>query len=62
MFVWMSGFQNLLEHTDFNMFVDDWTSANESPALLCLFKNHRLTIEKVYIYISLKQLGHFKGN
>ena len=23
MFVWMSGFQNLLAHTDFNMFVDE---------------------------------------
>ena len=31
MFVWMSGFQKSLEHTDFNMFVDEWTSANESP-------------------------------
>ena len=33
MFVWMSGFHNPLAHTHFNMFVDDWTSANESPAL-----------------------------
>ena len=32
MFVWMSGFQNLLIHTHFDMFVDEWTSANESPA------------------------------
>ena len=31
MFVWMSGFQKSLAHTDFNMFVDQWTSANESP-------------------------------
>ena len=31
MFVWTSGFQKSLAHTDFNMFVDDWTSANESP-------------------------------
>ena len=23
MFVWTSGFQNLLAHTDFNMFVDE---------------------------------------
>ena len=32
MFVWMSSFHNPLIHTDFNMFVDEWTSANESPA------------------------------
>ena len=31
MFVWMSGFQKLLAHTDFNMFVDEWMSANKSP-------------------------------
>ena len=30
MFVWMSGFQKSLANTDFNMFVDEWTSANES--------------------------------
>ena len=30
MFVQTSGFQKSLAHTDFNMFVDDWTSANES--------------------------------
>ena len=30
MFVWMSGFHNPLAHTHFNMFVDEWTSANES--------------------------------
>ena len=24
-------FHNPLAHTDFNMFVDEWTSANESP-------------------------------
>ena len=32
MFVWTSDFQKSLAHTDFNMFVDEWTSANESPA------------------------------
>ena len=31
MFVWTSGFHNPLAHTHFNMFVDEWTSANESP-------------------------------
>ena len=31
MFVWTSGFQNPLAHTHFNMFVDEWMSANESP-------------------------------
>ena len=31
MFVWMSGFYNPLAHTYFNMFVDEWTSANDSP-------------------------------
>ena len=31
MFVWTSGIQKSLAHTDFNMFVDKWTSANESP-------------------------------
>ena len=34
MFVWTSGFQKSLAHTDFNMFVDEWTSANESPVYL----------------------------
>ena len=33
MFVWMSGFQNLLAHTHFDMFVDEWTSANKTPGL-----------------------------
>ena len=31
MFVWTSGFHNPLAHTHFNMFVDEWTNANESP-------------------------------
>ena len=31
MFVWTSGVQNLLAHTHFDMFVDKWTSSNESP-------------------------------
>ena len=33
MFVWTSGFQKSLAHTDYNMFVDEWTSANESPGI-----------------------------
>ena len=32
MFVWTSGFYNPLAHTHFNIFVDEWTSAKESPA------------------------------
>ena len=31
MFVWTSGFQKSLAYTDFNMFVDEWTSVNKSP-------------------------------
>ena len=31
MFVWTSGSHNPLAHTHFNMFVDEWTSANKSP-------------------------------
>ena len=31
MFLWTSGFQNPLVHTDFDMFVDELTSVNESP-------------------------------
>ena len=31
MFVWTSGFQNPLAHTDFNLFVDEWMSANKKP-------------------------------
>ena len=31
LFVWMSGFHNPLVHADFNMFVDEWMSANKSP-------------------------------
>ena len=33
MFVWTSGFHYPLIHTDFNMFVDEWTTANESPGI-----------------------------
>ena len=33
MFVWTSGFQKSLAQTEFNMFLDEWTSANESPAV-----------------------------
>ena len=33
MFVWMSGFQNSLAHTHFNMLVGEWTSATESPVV-----------------------------
>ena len=33
MFVWTSGFQKSHAHTDFNMFVDEWRSANESPCI-----------------------------
>ena len=36
MFVWTSGFQKSLAQTEFNMFLDEWTSANESPGLLSL--------------------------
>ena len=35
MFVWTSDFQNPLAHTHFNTFEDEWTSANESPAVRC---------------------------
>ena len=39
MFVWTSGFQKSLAHTDFNMVVE-WTSANESSAIASIiFKN-----------------------
>ena len=31
MFVWTSGVQKSLANTDFNMFVDEWMSANECP-------------------------------
>ena len=31
MFVWTSGFKKSLAQTEFNMFLDEWTSANESP-------------------------------
>ena len=37
MFVWTSGFQKSLAQTEFNMFLDEWTSANERPECLCLF-------------------------
>ena len=32
MFLWASGFQKSLAQTDFNLFVDEWTSSNERPA------------------------------
>ena len=45
MFVWTSGFQKSLAHTDFNMFVDEWTSANESPGVFTNSQNsHALLI------------------
>ena len=36
MFVWTVGFQNPLVHTDFNMFVDELTSVNEIPVIMCV--------------------------
>ena len=48
MFVWMSGFQKSLHHTDFNMFVDEWTSANESPVfgkMICMFSQINQSIQ-----------------
>ena len=33
MFLWMSTFQNSLMHTDFNMFVDEVTSADENLSI-----------------------------
>ena len=33
MFVWVNGFQKSLVHQDFDMFVDEWTSVNETPVL-----------------------------
>ena len=33
MFVWTSGFQKSLAHSDFNMFVDEWMSASKSLAV-----------------------------
>ena len=33
MFVGMSDFQHSLAQPHFNMYVDEWTSANESPEL-----------------------------
>ena len=41
MFVWTSGFQNLLTHTHFDMFVDEWTSANESPVMIHMYNSWR---------------------
>ena len=31
MFVWRSGFHSPLGYTHFNLFVDEWTNADESP-------------------------------
>ena len=30
-FVWTSGFQRSLAHTDFHMLMGEWMSANKSP-------------------------------
>ena len=63
MFVWTSGFHTPLVHTDFNMFVDMWTSANESPdptgmhscftnvqlATYSIFTGHNEVVAKVII-------------
>ena len=49
MFVWTGGFQKSFAHTDFNMFVDEWTGANESPG-----KYHKLCI---FIF-NFRQLCH----
>ena len=40
MFVRMSGSYNPLAHTHFNMFVDEWTNANESPVKCLEFLIH----------------------
>ena len=49
MFVWTSGFQNPLAHTHFNMFVDEWMSANESPVAFQSNANHPLAESMGYI-------------
>ena len=40
MFVWTSGSYNPLAQTHFNMFVDEWTNANESPVKCLEFLIH----------------------
>ena len=47
MFVWTSGFQKSLAHTDFDMFVDEWTSANESPVQCLIFDEFSVGIRAI---------------
>ena len=63
MFVWMSGFYNPLAHTHFNMFVDEWTSANESPVSVPIIDCQCLPYGKyvfggvILIWASLVRMG-----
>ena len=49
MFVWMSAFQKSLAHTDFNMFVDEWTGANENPVFVQVDRCFQVLTDKFYI-------------
>ena len=50
MFMWTSGFQKSLAHTDFNMFVDEWMSANDSPGYAANLKCINYKDESLYMH------------
>ena len=60
MFVCTSGFQKSLAHTDFNMFMDEWTSANKSRVGNVIYK----CVGTVFIFnnMRLKQTSEISGN
>ena len=49
MFVWTSGFQKSLTHTDFNMFVDEWIGAHESDVVAQPDRSFQVLTDKFYI-------------
>ena len=51
MLVWTNGFHNPLAHTDFNMFVDEWTSADESPGSKEIFDAHPLHLDLLFFIL-----------
>ena len=55
MFVWTSGFHNPLVHTDFNMFVDEWMSVNESPVMQLLFACHCQLLSALFSVYSVPE-------
>ena len=60
MFLWMSTFQNSLMHTDFNMFVDEVTSADENLSISTHFRSkatQQYIVEYIYHLFMIARVG-----